>query len=415
MNKLIPTKYPRQVSAYLLASFCMGLANAIFDNVFNFYLAERGISPGGAGAIYAIATLVMALAVVPMLIADRFFSKNAVLLGASLLFAVPYFAFPFVSSALSATIVLSLVLSGMLMLLSVGNSIAGGLVAPEHRPRLFGAFFVSYLGAGIIGSIWVAYAAQGSIGQNLQQYRTLLLMAACSAAIMFVFRLFSRAPAVPQEDRPTAATAAKSLGRIPLTSTEKRRLLILFGSALFLGASMALVFRFANVLFMQAYDLPVSDISMILALDKGISIAGAIIVPLIVTRFSARKTTLVLGLVVFSALVAQSAPAPLAVFVGLYLFRLLLNYGQMPLLDAGAIFGFRSQTTLVSSGVRQSGFYLGGAGAAAVYGWLLNLGYWQTALWVAAGTALAGSLLLCLLQPVPNQKEDIHELSHLHS
>ncbi|MEW1902102.1 hypothetical protein [Streptomyces sp. NPDC086147] len=58
----------------------MGLANTIFDVVFNFYLAERGISEGDAGVIYAVATGAMAVAVVPLLLLLSFVAACLMLL-----------------------------------------------------------------------------------------------------------------------------------------------------------------------------------------------------------------------------------------------------------------------------------------------------------------------------------------------
>ncbi|WP_394617339.1 hypothetical protein JNUCC0626_48390 [Lentzea sp. JNUCC 0626] len=67
---------PKAVYFYLAASFFMGLANTVFDIVFNFYLAERGIDEADTGLIYAIATGVMAVAVVPILVIGRYVSQR---------------------------------------------------------------------------------------------------------------------------------------------------------------------------------------------------------------------------------------------------------------------------------------------------------------------------------------------------
>lgn len=381
---------PRPVYFYLAASFFMGLANTIFDTVFNFYLAERGIHEADAGLIYAIATGVMAVAVVPLLLLRRFVSPRHLLIGASVLYALPFAGLPFVTSVPMAAIVLSLILSGMLALLAVGNSIAGAQVPDDSRTRLFSAFFICYLGAGALGSAIVSLGSSRLRMADLDKYRWLLMAALAAALVMLVLRV------------PSAKVAAEETAAAPDTEGRKpgelRNLVAIFLAAGFLGASIALVFRFANVVFSQAYGLPISDISLILGGDKIVSIFGAIFAPLVVRRFSLRPSAVVIGVLVFVGLVLQSLVIPLTLFVVLYLVRLLLNYGMMPLLDTVAMAGFARSRQLVSVSLRQSSFYLGGAISAAVYGRLLSEGHWQAALAVSAGCALVGALAMALVR-----------------
>lgn len=393
------------IVAYYIATFFMGLANFTFDNIFNFYLDTQGVPPDALGRIYGVATLVMAVTVVPLLALKNTLQQGTLLIVGSLIYAIPYVAIPFVTDELSATVVLSLVLSGMLVMLSAGNAIAGSSVSESNHTRLFAGFFVVHLGAGMVASIVSALSTQGieSDADAVVRYRILLVVAAASAIVMLLFRYYSL-PDKGQNNRrrtfgdgSTAAERASAPRRANLSSSEIRRLIVLSGSAFLLGASMALIFRFSNLLLLQAYSLPISQISTILALDKLVSIAGAIIVPFVVARFSARLASLVFGILVFVSLSVQALAPPLVVFVLLYLFRLVLNYGQMPLLDAGALQGIKPGNFLVASGARQGMFYLGGAAAAAMYGEFLNLGNWHAAVWISALTALGGSLLLALL------------------
>ncbi|MGW0749861.1 MFS transporter [Streptomyces sp. NPDC002587] len=381
---------PRPVYFYLAASFFMGLANTIFDVVFNFYLAERGINEGDAGVIYAIATGAMAVAVVPLLFLGRYVSQRALLIGASVLYTLPFAGLPFVASVASASVVLSLILAGMLGLLSVGNAIAGKQVPEAARTRLFSAFFISYLGAGVIGSALVSAVSGWLHTSDLEKYRFFLLLSFLAACLMLVLRF----PSARSVQQTTAAVSHEEL-RVP---GEKRNFVTLFVAAGFLGASIALFFRFANVLFSQVYDIPVSDISLILGTDKIVSIFGAIFAPVLVKRFSLRPTAAFFGILAVLGLLLQSLTIPLIVFVGLYLLRLLFNYCLMPLLDTVAMSGFAPARQMFSIGLRQSSFYLGGAVAAAVYGELLDGGQWQAALWVSAACALIGSLAMTLVR-----------------
>ncbi|WP_199885473.1 MFS transporter [Streptomyces sp. CB00455] len=397
---------PRPVYFYLAASFFMGLANTIFDVVFNFYLAERGIEEGDAGVIYAIATGAMAVAVVPLLFLRRYMSQRALLIGASVLYTVPFAGLPFVASVASASVVLSLILAGMLGLLSVGNAIAGGQVPQAARTRLFSAFFISYLGAGAIGSALVSLVSGWLHTSDLEKYRFFLLLSFLAACVMLVLRI------------PSGTTAPQTASALPQEDLqvpgEKRNFVTLFVAAGFLGASIALFFRFANVLFAQVYDISVSDISLILGSDKIVSIFGAIFAPLLVRRFSLRPSAAVFGVLAVVGLLLQSLTVPLIVFAVLYLLRLLFNYCLMPLLDTVAMSGFAPARQMVSIGLRQSSFYLGGAVAAAVYGELLDGGHWQAALWVSAGCALIGSLAMTLVRsgepsPRPAREEKVLE------
>lgn len=390
---------PRPIYFYLAASFFMGLANTIFDVVFNFYLAERGINEGDAGVIYAIATGAMAVAVIPLLFLGRFMSQRTLLIGASVLYTVPFAGLPFVASVASASVVLGLILAGMLGLLSVGNAVAGAQVPQASRTRLFSAFFISYLGAGVIGSALVSAVSGLLHTSDLEKYRFFLLLAFLAACLMLVLRL----PSARTVEK-TAAAASQEESRVPV---EKRNFVALFLAAGFLGASIALFFRFANVLFQQIYDIPVSDISLILGTDKIVSIFGAIFAPVLVKRFSLRPSAAFFGVLAVLGLLLQSLTVPLAVFIVLYLLRLLFNYCLMPLLDTVAMSGFAPARQMVSIGMRQSSFYLGGAVAAAVYGNLLDGGQWQTALWVSAGCALVGSLAMTMVrsnEPEPEPK-----------
>ncbi|MER8031641.1 MFS transporter [Streptomyces bauhiniae] len=381
---------PRPVYFYLAASFFMGLANTVFDVVFNFYLAERGISEGDAGVIYAIATGAMAVAVVPLLLLRRFVSQRSLLLGAAVFYTVPFAGLPFVTSVASASIVLSLILSGMLGLLSVGNAMAGAQVPDTARTRLFSTFFICYLGAGVVGSALVSVVSGLLHTSDLQKYRFFLLLAFLAACVMLVLRLPSARP-VPQ----VTATVTPVETHLP---DERRNFVAVFVAAGFLGASIALFFRFANVLFAQIYHIPVSDISLILGSDKVISIIGAIFAPVLVKRFSLRPSAAFFGCLAVVGLILQSLAVPLVVFVVLYLARLLFNYCLMPLLDTVAMSGFAPARQVVSIALRQSSFYLGGAVAAAVYGSLLGAGRWQAALWISAGCALVGSLAMTLVR-----------------
>ncbi|GDY34002.1 MFS transporter [Gandjariella thermophila] len=395
---------PRPVYFYLAASFFMGLANAIFDTVFNFYLAERGLHEADAGVIYAVATGAMAVAVVPLLLLGRFVSQRHLLIGAAMLYALPFAALPFVGSVPTAAIVLSLILAGMLALLSVGNSIAGAHVSDGARTRLFSAFFICYLGAGTLGSTIVSLGTERIHTDNLTKYQILLFAALAAALVMLALRIPSAH--VTAEPPKTVATGDRQPG-------EARNLVFIFIAAGFLGASIALVFRFANVVFSQAYGLPVSEISLILGVDKLVSIVGAIFAPLVVKRFSLRPSAAMIGVFVVIGLLLQSLVIPLTLFVVLYLARLLLNYGLMPLLDTLAVAGFARPRQLVSISLRQSSFYLGGAVAAAVYGALLDGGRWQATLWVSAACALVGSLTMTLVRdakPAPVPVEETKSL-----
>lgn len=393
------TAVPKAVYFYLAASFFMGLANTVFDIVFNFYLAERGIDEADTGLIYAISTGVMAVAVVPILVIGRYVSQRYLLIGAAVLYTLPFAGLPFVDSIASAAVVLSLILAGMLALLSVGNSIAGALV-PEHaRTRLFSGFFISYLGAGVAGSAVVSLGTKWLGGSDLDKYRVLLVVAFAAALVMLVLRVPSAK--VVGEKAVTAADTGESKGGA------RRNFVVLFIAAAFLGASIALVFRFANVVFAQAYGLPLSDISLILGGDKIVSIFGAIFAPLVVKKFSLRPSAVVIGVLAAVGLVLQSLMIPLTIFVILYLARLLFNYGLMPLLDTVAMSGFARSRHLMSISVRQSSFYLGGAVSAAVYGQLLSKGQWQAALWVSAACALVGALAMALVRDAEPSPQNV--------
>ncbi|GHH39514.1 MFS transporter [Streptomyces candidus] len=381
---------PRPILYYLGASFFMGLSNTIFDVVFNFYLADRGIDEAAAGAIYSIGTGAMAVAVVPLLVLPRFVSHRTLLIWASVFFAFPFAAMPFVPSVPAAAVALGLNQVGFLGCLSLGNSIAASHVPDAARTRLFSGFFICYLGAGAVASAVVSALSSLLPLADLQKYQVILLISFLSGCLMLVLR-------VPSARKTLRTDKAEATGD-GITSEERRNFAVLVLAAACLGASITLVFRFANVLFRQIYDLPVSEISLILGGDKVVSVVGAVVAPLLVKRFSLRPSAGFFGGLAFVSLMVQSFTVPLVVFVLFYLLRLFSNYCLMPLLDTVAISGFLPRRRLVSTSLRQSSFYLGGAVAAAVYGDLLQRGNWQATLWISGGCALAGAVAVTLVR-----------------
>ncbi|MET9936245.1 MFS transporter, partial [Streptomyces sp. NPDC006324] len=211
------------------------------------------------------------------------------------------------------------------------------------------------------------------------------------------------------DDRPRRSPCTPTARDLAGAAGERRNFVTLFVASGFLGASIALFFRFANVLFAQIYDISVSDISLILGTDKIVSIFGAIFAPVLVKKFSLRPSAAFFGMLAVVGLVLQTFTVPLVVFAVLYLLRLLFNYCLMPLLDTVAMSGFAPARQIVSIALRQSSFYLGGAVAAAVYGSLLDGGRWQAALWVSAGCALVGSLAMTLVRNAERAPEPAGE------
>jgi predicted MFS family arabinose efflux permease len=210
------------------------------------------------------------------------------------------------------------------------------------------------------------------------------------ALIILVTRVFSI--------RGVSDFRAEITNNITKNEIEWGNFFVIFFSAFLLGGSITLIFRFANILFNQAYSFDVSQASILLGFDKVVSIIGAICAPVLVKKFNLKLTLLFIGISTFIFLFAQSLVPPLALFIVLYFSRLILNYVLMPILDTLTITGFNKSRVLISSSVRQVSFYLGSACAAIIYGELFQNHNWTTALLYSAIMALSGAFLLSLIR-----------------
>lgn len=377
------------VRAFLMASFFMGLTNGLFDAVYNFYLAARGIDKTQTGHIYAAAMLMMAGALIPFILLSRKLSQTRLLMFGAFLFALPLLALPFLTSVAANAFTLGLMSSGMIALLSLGNALTGGHVHQHQRTVLFSGFFMAYLGAAMLGSFFVSALMRYSRLSAMTNYQLVILLAFASAVVMIFYRRTST----------QGLSIAKTQNTIVNQSfpVEWRNFVLLFVASALLGGSITLVFRFLNIVLSLAYQLNVSDIALVMGADKIISIIGAILAPILVKKWSIKPTIALMGALTFLCIYTQSLQLSLFVFVVLHLLRLFLNYSLMPLLDTLAITGFSRTRTLLATSVRQLAFYLGGALSALLFGYLLELGRWQTALVCAASMSLVGAILLTFI------------------
>lgn len=378
------------IRSFLLATFLMGLSNGMFDAVYNFYLETRGINKSETGNIYAVAMIMMAATVVPLIYLNRKVSQKKLLIYSSFVYALPFIMLPFITTVTASAITLGLILSGMISLLSLGNSLAGSNINPECRTTLFSCFFISYLGAAMVGSVIASAITHYSLATSLVNYQGILLSSFTSAILMIYFRFRSLEGMTEPEKNPQKTTRGKDI--------EWTNFIVLFIAASLLGASITLIFRFVNIVFNLAYSMNVSEISLIMGGDKIISIVGAIFAPLLVKHFSLKPTIIITGLLTFVCIFIQSLHIPVVIFTLLYFIRLLLNYSLMPLLDTLAITGFSKERTLVSTSIRQLAFYLGSALSAIIYGDLLSHAKWESALVLSAGLAITGTLFMAFIR-----------------
>lgn len=375
---------------FLLSTFLLGLTNGMFDAVYNFYLEERGIDKTSIGNIYFIAMLMMSAAIIPLMVANKKISQKKLLVTSAFFFAIPFSMLPFLTSVWAHSFTLGVISSGMIAQLSIGNSLIGSNVDAESRTTIFSYFFVAYLGAAMIGSILVSLLTYFSYAAPIRNYQIIIFAAFSSALLMIYTRKKSTQGIIdPGENKEQVVSN---------TNIEWMNFIVLFLAAALLGASITLVFRFMNLIFNLAYNMNISEIALVLGVDKIISIAGALFAPLLVKRFSLKLTIIIAAILTGTCLLLQSAHVPLAIFITLYFARLLLNYGLMPLLDTLAITGFSKDRTLLSTCMRQLAFYLGGAISALIYGKLLNNGQWEAALILSAAFATTGALFLSLIR-----------------
>ncbi len=150
MVKLFFT-FDRPVQLFLLATGVMGFSNGLFDAVYNFYLEANNIDKVGTGQIYAFSMFMMSAAVVPLMLASRKISVKKLLLISSIVYAISFLALPFCTTVNSNSIALGLILSGMIAVLSTGNSLFGAH-AGDNKTKMFSYFFVFYLGAAMLAS-----------------------------------------------------------------------------------------------------------------------------------------------------------------------------------------------------------------------------------------------------------------------
>jgi MFS family permease len=388
-------KFGSAAHNFLFATFLMGLSNGMFDAVYNFYLEARGVDKTATGHIYAVAMAMMAVAVIPLILASRRMSQKKLLLIFAFIYALPFILLPMLTTVWASAVTLGVILSGMIAQLSLGNSLMGSNIDAGNRTTLFSCFFVSYLGAAMAGSVAVSAITHYSHAAPLKNYQAILVASFISALLMIYFRIKSIRGVTEPGNDDRRLTGAKNM--------EWSNFIILFIAASLLGASITLIFRFVNIVFNLAYTMNVSEISLIMGGDKVVSIIGALFAPLLVKRFSLKPTMIVAGMLTAACLFFQSLHVPAAIFITLYFMRLLLNYCLMPLLDTLAITGFSKERTLLSTSMRQLSFYLGSALSAVIYGDLLDVGHWEKALIISAVLALTGAVFMSFIRV---KKED---------
>ncbi|HDL8052700.1 TPA: MFS transporter [Yersinia enterocolitica] len=375
---------------FLIATFLMGLSNGMFDAVYNFYLEVRGLDKTATGHIYAIAMMIMAAAVTPLIFASRRMSQKKLLLIFAFIYSLPFILLPVLTTVWASAITLGLILSGMIAQLSLGNSLMGSNIDARSRTTLFSCFFVSYLGAAMTGSFVVSLITHFSQAEPLRNYQGVLATSFIFSLLMIYFRVKSIQGVIEPGSDDRQLAGKKNM--------EWANFIFLFIAASLLGASITIIFRFINIVFSLAYSMNVSEISLIMGGDKIVSMVGALFAPLLVQRFSLKPTVIVAGVLTASCLLFQSLQVPAAIFIILYFMRLLLNYCLMPLLDTLAITGFSKERTLLSTSIRQLSFYLGSALSAVIYGDLLDGGHWEKTLIISAGLSLAGAIFMSLIR-----------------
>lgn len=384
------TKFDAPIYYFLIASGLLGLSNGLFDAVYNFLLQSKGIDKSQTGNIYAIALTMMSLAVVPLVIINKKHPTKKLLIWSSVLYCIPFAIIPFCDTVASNALILGLILAGSIGMLSTGNAIFGTYVAVEKRTQFFSYFFVSYLSMAMIGSFMAGIINKIKFFEEINNYIFIILLGFLFSIGLVFFRI-------------------KSIQRLPeqiIEQIEKEdkkpiewlNFILLILAASLLGGSITLVFRFANLIFEQAFELNVANIANILGLDKAISIVGALFAPILVKKMPTKKAILLLGTTTALVLFAQAQQMALYLFLVLYLLRLLLNYALMPLLDNMTITYFSNDRTLLSSSIRQAFFYLGSAGASIVYGYLLQQENWPMTFIYAAAMTFFGSIALLLMK-----------------
>lgn len=375
---------------FLIATFLMGLSNGMFDAVYNFYLEARGIDKTAIGYIYAIAMVMMACSVIPLIYLSRRMSQKKLLLLFSFLYAIPFILLPVLTSVWSSAVALGFILSGMIAILSLGNSLIGSNIKVEYRTTLFSYFFVSYLWAAMMGSVVTSLVTYYSPATALTNYQRLLIVSFIVSLLMIYFR----AKSIQDSSEPERDVRKFTWDN----NIEWKNFIALFVASLLLGASVTLIFRFVNIVISLAYSINVSEIALIMGGDKIVSIIGALCAPLLVKNFPLKPTIIIVGILTALCLYLASYNMPLIIFTSLYFIRLFLNYCLMPLLDTLAITGFAKERTLLSTSIRQLAFYLGSALSAVFYGKLLDEAQWEYTLIISSIFALIGTIFMSFIR-----------------
>ncbi|HDI3208172.1 TPA: MFS transporter, partial [Vibrio cholerae] len=244
------SSFDKATKYFLLSTVMMGLSNGLFDAVYNFYLEENGVNKVDTGNIYAFAMFVMSISVIPLIMLNNRFPTKNILIVSSFVYSLPFAALPMTTDVLTSSIILACILSGMIALLSSGNALFGAHVKEDMKTTFFSAFFISYLGAAMIGSFIVAGIVKYSTASDNVNYKIILIMSFLLSLVMIIFRFYSI--------RGIGDLPKKNKNEITLKSIEWKNFIALFISSFLLGASITLVFRFANIIYSQAYSLDIS-------------------------------------------------------------------------------------------------------------------------------------------------------------
>ena len=381
-------------TGFVVSQVFFGLATSLFDMFYPLYLDTVQVDAQGAGLVFSIGFVAMALVVLPIGMALNTVGVHRAMLISSFGFGLTMLLIPLLAGLIPHLVVFTVNSVCAAVMLVTVNSVIGAAVEDDAlRLATFTAGFLAFLAASAVGNLIGIVLAE--VGGDGGAERSALIVSGVLALGIGASRLLMRGG--PER----LVHGARGELRLSQEWRDLRdnvsRLLSLAMLAALIGGAGVLAIRFVSIIVVQHFGMDEKALGWLLVGDRMASFVGLFLLAPVMKRWNPFR---VAGFVMLAALALQSLSAGAAVaatYVVWYLCRQGLHYAQMPILDHAANLDTPATSRTLFNGVQRMGIYLGSALASLGYGALLAANQFGWAMIASGGlAALAGVCYLGL-------------------
>ncbi|MHA4262416.1 MFS transporter (plasmid) [Bacillus cereus] len=376
----------RNIRLFYYSQIAYGLSTCIFDMLYSLHLTGLGISDPNIGTLFFIGFLAMAILVLPLgSLADRI-SPNGGMWFSSLGFGITMLLIPFITSYSGQIIafVLASVFSAVMLTTSTGVMARH---TPDERERLgvfqigFLMFLISSALGAVIGGWLVEVLPKGNTS-----YQWALIVSGIIGIFIGLFRiiLVIMYPLSPIENmkKPKVKSQIK-------VKNYKPAILMLVLAAL-VGAFSVLGIRFSTIILVNHFKLPVTDMGILVSIDKILSILGIVVLARYIKSGKEAKIAGILMIVVLPLQIVGAFSSTAIAFAIPFLLTRGLYYSQAPILDWVTNHIATDDHRTFMNSIERLGLFVGSALGSQLYGSLLQPHFSFTMVCAGIFAGLAG-------------------------